>query len=317
MMHPGYTQLYTSGELHHRIDTARKMLTCCTLCPRQCRVDRSAGQLGRCHTGVRAIVADFAPHFGEESPLVGEHGSGTIFFAHCNLCCLFCQNFEISHYGSGISVTDRQLADMMLHLQRQGCHNINLVTPTHVVPQVLAALHSAIAGGLNVPLVYNTSGYETVETLNLLDGIIDIYMPDFKFWQSEPAGLFADAPDYPERTRAALREMHRQVGNLCFDENGLARRGLLIRHLVMPGGLEETEAILNFIAHEISEETYVNVMDQYHPCGRAAGSPPLDRTLTAREYQQALEIAARAGITRLDKREIPDLLQRLYLIRKT
>jgi putative pyruvate formate lyase activating enzyme len=309
-----YRLLYESGEIQRRIDTARQILACCTLCPRQCSVDRLAGNLGVCQTGEWAVVADFAPHFGEERPLVGENGSGTIFFAHCNLLCLFCQNFEISHHGLGTPVTDRQLADMMLHLQNQGCHNINFVTPTHVVPQILAALHSAIERGLKVPLVYNCSGYETLETLQLLDGIIDIYMPDFKFWKSESADLYTDAPDYQERTRAAIREMHRQVGDLCLDEKGLARRGLLIRHLVMPGGLDETKEILRFIAREVSPDSYVNIMDQYHPCGRANDYPPLDRPLTAKEYQQALEIAVRAGITRLDKRDFPDLLQRLYRI---
>lgn len=314
MTYPSYRLLYESGEIRRRIDTARQILGRCTLCPRRCRVDRLAGNPGVCQTGEWAVVADFAPHFGEERPLVGENGSGTIFFAHCNLHCLFCQNFEISHHGLGTPVTDRQLADMMLHLQNQGCHNINFVTPTHVVPQILAALYSAIERGLNVPLVYNCSGYETLETLKLLDGIIDIYMPDFKFWKSESADLYTDAPDYPERTRSAIQEMHRQVGDLCLDEKGLARRGLLIRHLVMPGGLDETKEILRFIAREISPDSYVNIMDQYRPCGRANDYPPLDRSLSAKEYQQALEIAGNAGITRLDKRDFPDLLQRLYRI---
>jgi putative pyruvate formate lyase activating enzyme len=314
MTHPSFHLLLESGELQHRIDTARQVLTCCTLCPRRCGVDRLAGNLGVCQTGGRAVVADFAPHFGEERPLVGEGGSGTIFFAHCNLRCLFCQNYEISHHGYGTQVTDLQLVDMMLHLQKQGCHNINFVTPTHVVPQILAALPVAIERGLNVPLVYNSSGYETLETLQLLDGIIDIYMPDFKFWKSESARLYMNAPDYPERTRTAIQEMHRQVGDLCLDKKGLVQRGLLIRHLVMPGMLDETEEILRFIAKEISCESYVNIMDQYHPCGDAGNYPPIDRPLAAEEHQQALENAGRAGITRLDKRDFPDLLQRLYLV---
>jgi len=313
-MTPSYRILNESRDLQHRIERARQILTSCTLCPRQCKVDRLTGELGICKTGESALVADYSPHFGEERPLVGKNGSGTIFFARCNLLCLFCQNFDISHHGCGTPVTDRQLADIMLDLQQQGCQNINFVTPTHVVPQILAALPFAIKDGLTVPLVYNCSGYETTETLELLDGIIDIYMPDFKFWKPESAALYAGAPDYPERARTALKEMHRQVGDLSLDRSGLAQRGLLIRHLVMPGGLGETEEILRFIASEISRDSYVNLMDQYHPCGRAADFWPLDKPLTVEDYRQAVEIAKQAGITRLDKRGIPDLLQRLYLI---
>jgi putative pyruvate formate lyase activating enzyme len=307
-----YRTLYESGELAGRISKAFEILKCCTLCPRQCRVDRLSGALGICKTGAQALVSDFAPHFGEEQPLVGKNGSGTIFFSRCNLLCLFCQNYDISHLGDGTPVTDRQLADIMLSLQKQGCPNINFVTPTHVVPQILAALRLATEGGLKLPLVYNCSGYESIETLELLDGIIDIYMPDFKFWSSESAARYAKAPDYPEQACASLMEMHRQVGDLVLDDRGLARHGVLIRHLVMPGGLEETEGILRFIAQKISPKSYINVMDQYRPCGRAADHPPLDRPLFAREYRQALEIAGREGLTRLDKRDIPDLLQRLY-----
>ncbi len=314
-MTASYLTLFTSGELRKRIEKAGKILTCCTLCPRSCKVNRLEGHLGICQTGGQAIVAEFAPHFGEEHPLVGENGSGTIFFARCNLLCLFCQNYDISHYDNGVAVTDRQLADMMLSLQKQGCHNINFVTPTHVVPQILAALYQAVEDGFSLPLVYNSSGYETEETLELLDGIIDIYMPDFKFWSSESSARCAKAADYPQRARVALKEMHRQVGDLSFDDHGLAERGLLIRHLVLPGGLSETQIILHFISEEISRNSYVNIMDQYRPCGRAADFPPLDRPLSPNEYRQAMAIARREGLARLDKRDLPDLLRRLYAAR--
>ncbi len=310
-----YRNLFESGELQDRIDKARNTLSCCTLCPRQCKVDRLSGNLGICKTAEQALVSDFAPHFGEESPLVGANGSGTIFLAGCNLLCLFCQNYAISHWGQGEPVSDRQLADCMLALQEQGCHNINFVTPTHVVPQMLAALYHAITDGLNLPLVYNCSGYESINTLKLLDGVIDIYMPDFKFWSSESAAHYAKAPDYPEKARAAIKEMHRQVGDLVINERGLAEQGLLIRHLVLPESLGETEAILDFIVQEISKNTYINIMDQYRPCGHAADCPPLDRSLARQEYWQAMGAANRLGLTRLDKRELPDLLQRLFAAR--
>lgn len=311
-MNPSYKALSASGELRRRSEKARQILSCCTLCPRQCRVNRTAGELGICQIGSQAPVADFAPHFGEEGPLVGSRGSGTVFFSRCNLLCVFCQNFEISHVGQGTIVSDRQLADIMLDLQQQGCHNINLVTPTHVVPQILAALDIAAADGLNLPLVYNNSSYECVETLALLDGVIDIYMPDFKFWSPESAKRYANAPDYPERAREAVIEMQRQVGELVVDEQGLAVRGLLLRHLVMPDGLAETEEILHFIATKISPHTYVNIMDQYRPCGYAVHMPSLYRSLSTGEYRQALKLARQAGLTRLDKRDFSGLLHRLF-----
>jgi putative pyruvate formate lyase activating enzyme len=249
------------------------------------------------------MVSSYNAHFGEEGPLVGTHGSGTIFMTNCNLLCVFCQNWEISHLGEGSEVSSQQLAGMMLYLQKHGCHNINFVTPTHVVPHILNALPRAIDGGLNVPLVYNTGGYDAVESLKLLDRIFDIYMPDFKFWDTEMARKYLKAPDYPEKAREALKEMHRQVGDLILNENGIALRGIILRHLVMPEGVAGTREIMRFIAREISPHTYVNIMDQYRPCGNAYKYPPLNRGITNDEYEEALKAACEEGITRLDKRE--------------
>jgi putative pyruvate formate lyase activating enzyme len=249
-------------------------------------------------------VSSFNAHFGEEAPLVGANGSGTIFFTHCNLLCLFCQNFEISHQGIGEEVSDEQLAGVMLALQRQGCQNINFVTPSHVVPAILAALELAVPAGLNIPLVYNSGGYDRAETLKLLEGVVDIYMPDFKFWDPEIAQKACKAPDYPEVARQALLEMHRQVGDLELDERGIARRGLLVRHLVMPGGAAGTQQVMRFIAREISPQTYVNVMSQYRPCGRADEVPGLGTALSAEEYRRAVRETIAEGITRLDQRQV-------------
>ncbi len=307
----GYLVLHASGELSARIKAGLELLGSCRVCPRRCGVNRMAEETGFCRTGRLARVAGYTPHFGEESPLVGDGGSGTIFFGNCNLGCVFCQNYEISHLGEGEEVGPEQLAAMMVFLQAQGCHNINFVTPSHVVVQILEALPAAIAGGLTVPLVYNSSGYDSVETLRLLDGIIDIYMPDFKFWAGETARRLAGAHDYPAVARAALREMHRQVGELVPDETGLARRGLLVRHLVMPGGLAETAEILSFIARELSPATYLNLMDQYHPCGRAGEFPPIDRPLSGEEYRRALLLAEKAGLRRLDRRDWQRFWRRL------
>ena len=277
-------------------------MSCCTLCPRECRVNRNEGETGFCRTGKLALVSSYNAHFGEEAPLVGQNGSGTIFFTHCNLRCNFCQNFEISHLGQGVEVTGRQLADIMLHLQEEGCHNINFVTPSHVVPQILAATLLAARDGLSIPLVYNTGGYDKVETLALLDGVIDIYMPDFKFWDNAVAEKTCQAPDYREVACVALREMYRQVGDLEMDENNLARRGLLVRHLVLPGGLAGTREVMRFIAQEISKRTYVNIMPQYRPCGLADQVPELARSLSPETYRAAVQAAIEEGITRLDNR---------------
>ncbi|HAY37996.1 MAG TPA: radical SAM protein, partial [Desulfobacteraceae bacterium] len=224
---PAYIETFKKGLLAEKIETAYKILKSCTLCPRQCKVDRLAGETGVCKTGKKAYVSSFNAHFGEEGPLVGTHGSGTIFFTHCNLLCIFCQNYDISHLGHGEEISNEQLAGMMLHLQNKGCHNINFVTPSHVVPQILSAVENAISEGLSVPLVYNTGGYDSVQTLKLLEGVFDIYMPDFKFWDPEIAKTTCNAKDYPEITQKALIEMHRQVGDLLIDDRGIAKRGIL------------------------------------------------------------------------------------------
>ena len=288
--------------LHNLTQKALQCLKNCTLCPRRCGVNRLEGEKGVCNTGRRAWVASFDAHFGEERPLVGKYGSGTIFFSHCNLLCNFCQNYDISHHGAGRPVSDKELAQMMLSLQRQGCHNINLVTPSHVVPQIIAALEIARKKGLNLPIVYNTSGYDRVRTLQLLDGIADIYMPDFKFWDPEIADQTCDASDYPETARRAIKEMYRQVGDLTLNADGIAVRGILLRHLVLPDGLAGTREIMNFIVREVSHDTYVNIMPQYRPCGRAAEIKALARPITRQEFESALQDAKEVGIHRLDKR---------------
>jgi len=308
---PSYLALHAAGGLQAKIDVARERLKECVMCPRRCKVNRLADERGVCRTGRLAVVSSYDPHFGEESPLVGSGGSGTIFFTNCNLHCVFCQNYAISHEGAGIETPDEQLAAMMVSLQKQGCHNINFVTPSHVVAQILAALPLAIAKGLNVPLVYNTSGYDAVETIRLLEDVVDIYMPDFKFWNTQSAKRYAKAADYPVRAREAIREMHRQVGDLVIDDQGIAVRGLLVRHLVMPESLDETREIMRFLASEISTDTYVNVMDQYHPCGRAFEYPPLDRLLTHEEYEEAVGYAREAGLHRLDDRDWLRFFRRL------
>jgi putative pyruvate formate lyase activating enzyme len=298
---PSYLEAHRQSQLADKAAQAKTALSQCRFCPRQCGIDRLAGQTGFCKTGAEALVASYDAHFGEEAPLVGQHGSGTIFFSYCNLSCNFCQNYDISHSGFGQKVTDRQLADMMLQLQEAGCHNINFVTPSHVVPQILAALVLAVPDGLHVPLVYNSGGYDRVETLMLLEGIIDIYMPDFKFWESGVAAQTCGAADYPEQACRALLEMHRQVGDLFIDADGLAQRGLLVRHLVLPEDLAGTDKVMHFIAEEISPDTYVNIMSQYRPCGRAVEVPALARSTSAEEYRAALESARRQGIIRLDR----------------
>jgi putative pyruvate formate lyase activating enzyme len=248
-------------------------------------------------------VASYFPHHGEEDCLRGWKGSGTIFFSLCNLRCVFCQNYDISQYPQGEEVPPARLADMMLELQQRGCHNINFVTPEHVVPQILEAMPLAAERGLRLPLIYNTSAYDSLDSLHLLDGIVDIYMPDFKFWDPAVAKDLTQAEDYPEIARQALKEMHRQVGDLVMDEKGVARRGLLVRHLVLPDGLAGTQEVMEFLAREISPNTYVNVMGQYRPCGRAGEHPSLRNFLTALEHEQAQQMAREAGLSRLDRRE--------------
>jgi putative pyruvate formate lyase activating enzyme len=302
-MEPVYVKLFREGGLSERIDKVMALMESCSLCPRECGVNRLEGERGICKTGRRAIVSSYNAQFGEESPLVGRYGSGTIFMGGCNLLCNFCQNYEISHSKEGMEVEPEQTAAMMIHLAEKGCHNINFVTPTHVVPQLLESLAQAAEQGLSIPLVYNSSGYDKKETLALLDGIVDIYMPDFKFWDGRWAERYCEAPDYPERVKEALKEMHRQVGDLVMDDQGVAARGLLVRHLVMPGDVSGTEKVLEFIAHEMSPNTYVNVMDQYRPCGNARYDEYINRPLSSREFREAIEAARRAGLTRLDSRD--------------
>jgi putative pyruvate formate lyase activating enzyme len=247
------------------------------------------------------MVSSYGPHFGEEAPLVGKHGSGTIFFSNCNLRCLFCQNYSISQLSEGQRASKKELARIMLFLQAKGCHNINLVSPTHVVPQILEALELAAESGLHLPLVYNSGGYDSVGTLRILDGVIDIYMPDMKYGDAEIAGELSDVENYPEINRAAIKEMHRQTGDLEVNGEGLAKRGLLIRHLVLPLGLAGTKSIMSFLSSEVSRNTYVNIMDQYHPCYKAFQVPSLRRRISSVEFGEALSFAREAGISRLDK----------------
>lgn len=298
---PAYLKLTAQGELENRIEALFKKLEKCVLCPRKCGVNRLEDEKGVCKTGRKAVVSSFGPHFGEESPLVGHSGSGTIFFTFCNLGCVFCQNYDISHLGHGDRVEEKYLADVMLRLQRMGCHNINFVTPTHVVPQIVKALSFAIEKGLNLPLVYNSGGYDSVETLKILDGIFDIYMPDFKYSDPGVAKRFSNAPDYPEVAKTALKEMHRQVGDLQMDSQGIAQRGLLIRHLVLPDDLAGTSEAMKFISEELSVNSYVNVMNQYRPEYKAFEYPPLDRSITRDEFLKASMIARDKGIKRLDR----------------
>jgi putative pyruvate formate lyase activating enzyme len=303
MFEPSYMKLFKKGQLAERVEKALALMESCCLCPRECGVNRLGGEVGFCKTGRMAKVASYNAHFGEESPLVGKHGSGTIFMSSCNLLCGFCQNYDISHLNEGVEVEPEQLAMMMMQLADRGCHNINIVTPTHVVPQLLEAVILAAEHGLRLPIVYNSSGYDKKETLEILDGIIDIYMPDFKFWDEEWSERFCQAQDYREVAVAAIKEMHRQVGDLIMDDQGIALKGLLVRHLVMPNNVAGTQHILGFIAKEISANTYVNVMDQYRPCGNAHEDEFIKQPLTARAFKEAIETAKKAGLMRLDPRD--------------
>jgi putative pyruvate formate lyase activating enzyme len=308
---PSYLKTFQEGELATRIEGAVKRMEACDLCPRDCRVNRMKGETGFCETGRRAKVASYNAHFGEEAPLVGQHGSGTIFISSCNLLCDFCQNYEISHQKEGREVEPKQMAEMMVHLAERGCHNINFVTPSHVVPQILEALACAVEMGLKLPLVYNTGGYDKPETLKILDGIFDIYMPDFKFWEEKWSDRYCGAPDYKDVVIGAVKEMHRQVGDLVMDEHGVAFRGLLVRHLVMPGDVSGTEKIMEVLAKEISDNTYVNVMDQYRPCGQAHKDAFVNRRLRSEEFRRAMDAAIKAGLKRLDQRDRVRLIFKL------
>ncbi len=303
---PAYRSLSRSGGFGERVEKALRELTSCRACPRDCDCNRLEGRTGACHTGRHAIVASAFPHFGEEDCLRGSRGSGTIFFSLCNLRCVFCH----SQVRAGTVCTADDLADLMLGLQDRGCHNINFVTPEHVAPQVIEAVAVAAERGLRLPIVYNTSAYDALSSLRLLEGIVDVYMPDFKFWKPETALRLALARDYPERARAAIAEMHRQVGSLRLGRDGLARRGLLVRHLVMPGQADEAAAIFEWLAREVSPDTYVNVMAQYRP-EHKVGTPGRDglvrfpeigRSPSGRELEAAYAAARRAGLWRFDER---------------
>jgi putative pyruvate formate lyase activating enzyme len=301
LFEPAYLHL-SSDELDRRAASALEHMHVCDLCAWNCGVDRASGKKGFCRTALQARVSSSFPHHGEENPLRGVHGSGTIFFSFCNLRCQFCQNYEISQHGKGHDVTAGQIAAMMLQLQAAGCHNINLVSPSHVVAQVIEAIAIAARQGLRLPIVYNTGGYDSLPALELLDGIVDIYMPDMKYSDALVAARNSKVKEYPRRNRAAVSEMHRQVGDLTIDERGIAQRGLLVRHLVLPEGLAGTAEVVRFLADEVSRETYVNLMSQYRPeyLARKQDLGPLSRPVTGQEMAEAYALAERAGLHRFD-----------------
>jgi putative pyruvate formate lyase activating enzyme len=293
---PAYLDLAASGELAARAEQARCALRACRLCGHRCLVDRRDDAMGQCLSRERAVVHGYGPHHGEEHCLRGDRGSGAVFFSRCNLACVFCQNHEISARGDGEELDAEGLAGVFLRLQEWECHNLNLVTPTHQVPAILEALVVGAARGLRLPLVWNTGGYETLEAMTLLDGVVDVYLPDFKYGDSDTALRFSGAPGYWETATAAIREMHRQVGDLVLDSAGLARRGLLVRHLVLPGGLSGIGRVVQFLAREVSPRTAFNLMDQYRPCHRAGEFPPLNRRLTVDEWRAAELVVREAGL---------------------
>ncbi len=294
-----YRALLRSGVLYERVELARARLVACRVCPRHCEVNRIGGEVGTCLVGAKALVASAGPHHGEEFPIRGWYGSGTIFFASCNLRCLYCQNAGISHQPNGEELAPEALAGLMLDLQEQGCHNINLVSPSHQVPQILEGVLVAAQRGLRLPIVYNTSAYDDLDTLRLLEGVVDIYMPDLKYADATIGRRLSKVPDYPATAQAAIKEMHRQVGDLVLDDEGLAVRGLLVRHLVLPGGLSGTAEVMRFLARHISRDTYVNVMDQYHPAAKAFSHSALNRPVFSGEVEEALQLAREAGLWRL------------------
>ena len=298
---PSYLQAEHEGKLKKVEKELWEIFRNCRCCPRQCGANRLAGEMGVCRSTAKLKVHAASPHFGEEKPLVGTGGSGTIFFSNCNLLCCFCQNWQINHRGDGSFINHDELADMMLGLQQRGCHNINLVTPTHVVPHIVKALRSAIARGLMIPLVYNTGGYDSLDVVKMLDGIVDIHLPDFKYMDGNLAAKYSSgAADYPEVAAAVIKEMHRQVGELQTDKYGVAQRGLIIRHLVMPENIAGTDRFVRWVAKELSTDTYVNIMEQYHPAHKAYDYPELSRRITRAEWLQAMTWAREAGLHHLD-----------------
>ncbi|MEN3046379.1 MAG: radical SAM protein [Candidatus Hydrothermales bacterium] len=302
---PCYLRLKEEGKLKEKVEKALSLLEKpCRVCPRRCKVKRLDNEKGVCKIGRYAVVSSAFAHFGEEDVLRGVNGSGTIFFSGCNLKCVFCQNWDISQNVRGYEVKPKELAKIMIYLQEQGCHNINFVTPEHVVSQIMEAIPFAIEMGLNVPIVYNTSSYDSEESLELMEGIVDIYMPDFKFWEKESARKYSLAPDYPEVARRSIKTMHKQVGDLVLDEYGIAKRGILLRHLVMPNLVEESKKILKWIRDEISENTFINIMAQYRPEYKAKNYPEISRRPKLREFWEVVEYAREIGLKRLDKRSI-------------
>lgn len=299
--YPSYLRLSEAGRLKEMIEHLYYMLEDCTICPRKCKVNRLAGELGFCQVGKLPTVSSHAAHFGEERPLVGKGGSGTIFMTHCNLKCLYCQNYDISHLGQGRATELDKLAEYMLHLQMIGCHNINFVTPTHVIPQIVAAVDLAIDKGLRLPLVYNCGGYESEKTLKLIEGVFDIYMPDIKYADADIARKLSEAEDYPDIVKKAVQEIHRQVGDLIINEKGVTTRGLLVRHLVLPGDLAGSKEVLGFLADKISKNTYLNIMDQYRPSFKANSYPPLNRPIKRQEFQKAVRMAIECGLKRIEE----------------
>ena len=296
-MYPAYLESYNNGNLNKVIEKTFKMLESCSICPRRCKVNRIKNEKGFCRTGLKAKVCSFMPHQGEEPPISGTRGSGTIFFAECNMACVYCQNYEFSQAGEGREVDFDELADFMLQLQGMGCHNINLVTPTHVLPQILKALNIAIAKGLKIPIVYNTGGYESSQIIKLLDGIVDIYLPDMRYADSEMAIKYSSAPDYPKYNQEALGEMHRQVGVANIDNTGIIKRGMIIRHLVLPNHIAGTDKIMEFIADKLDKDTYISLMSQYFPCYKAGQFKEIFRRITYEEYEEAKQTMKKHGLT--------------------
>jgi len=313
---PAYAQLEKEGKFAERVKQAYSIFEQCQLCPRKCGVNRKKGERGYCQAPMKVMVFSFHPHFGEEEPLVGENGSGTIFFSNCNLRCIFCQNWPISHEGQGKEYTDEELADMMIQVQKIGCHNINLVTPTHVMPNILSATRIALKKGLSIPLVYNTSGYERLEILKILDGIVDIYLPDLKYMDSDMAAKYsAGASDYPEVGQKAVIEMHRQVGILQSDSRGFATRGVVLRHLVMPNRVAGTEKFVKWVAQSLSKSSYVNIMAQYRVEYKAYEHPEIARGITVQEFLEAMDWAKKAGLINLDSKSVA--LYKIYERRRS
>ncbi len=298
---PAYKRLFEQGELERRGQIAQQHLEKCDVCPLECGVNRLQGELGVCKTGEFAQVSSYFAHHGEEHPISGRHGSGTIFFSRCNLRCVFCQNADISQLSFGREVMAESLAVMMLDLQTWGCHNINLVSPSHVVPQILAGVHLAAQMGLSIPLVYNTGGYDSQSMLSLLDGVVDIYMPDMKYGDEETAWKYSRVKNYPEINQSTVLEMQRQVGDLKMDESGIAYRGLLVRHLVLPNEFAGSKTILKFLVEKVSKDVYLNIMAQYHPAHRACEFPELNRRIRPEEYHEVIRFAQKLGLSRLDK----------------